>query len=89
MKVRATQTGYYAHKRKYEGDEFILEPIKRIRKDKDDKPREITIMPEQQFSDRWMERVEGPAPKKAKLKKVKKTKAPEEEAGEPVASEGL
>ena len=74
MKVRATQLGYYGHKRRYEGSEFELEPIKRIRKDKDGKPREITIMPEQQFSERWMERV-GPEVK-TRIK-PKKTMKPE------------
>ena len=60
MRVRAIALGYYGHKRRREGDTFTLEPIKRIRKDKDGNMREITITTEQQFSPRWMERVDGP-----------------------------
>lgn len=57
MKVRAkgdpsNWVGYYGHVRRRGGDVFELVPIKTI---KNGKP--ITIMPEQQFSERWMERV--------------------------------
>jgi len=70
MKVRATALGYYGHERRREGDVFVLEPIKRIRKDKDGKAREVTIMPEQQFSERWMEKVDQKAEKPKKEKPV-------------------
>jgi hypothetical protein len=62
MRVRATALGYYGHKRRKEGQEFVLEPIKRLRKDKDGNMREIVISPEQQFSARWMERLDAPVP---------------------------
>ena len=65
MRVRATALGYYGHKRRKEGQEFVLEPIKRLRKDKDGNMREIVITPEQQFSARWMERLDPPANKPA------------------------
>lgn len=74
MKVRATQQGYYGHRRRYEGDEFVLEPIERVRKDpKTGLDKKIMIMPEQQFSTRWMEKVDKPA------KKEKKSAEPEPE----------
>ena len=58
MRVRATRLGYYGHERRKEGAEFTLEPIKRVRKDaKSGRMREITITAEQQFTERWMERV--------------------------------
>lgn len=75
MKVRATQPGYYKHERRREGDVFVLEPIKRQRTDAaTGLMREVTIMPEQQFSERWMEKVDV-APEKPKKEK----KAAEEE----------
>ena len=89
MRVRATQLGYYGHKRRKEGAEFVLEPIKRIRKDKDGNPREITISPEQQFSERWMERVDPIVPKEKKSKKDKKTETLELVEEEKVTTEGL
>ena len=63
MRVRATQLGYYGHKRRHPGQEFDLEPIKRIKIQPDGTSKEITISPEQQFSVRWMERVEAPKAK--------------------------
>lgn len=68
MKVRATALGYYGHKRRQEGAEFELEPIKRLRKQPDGSMKEITITPEQQFSQRWMERVDVPSPSVKKPK---------------------
>ena len=63
MKVRATQLGYYGHERRPEGAVFTLEPIKRMRKDKKTGiMREVTISSEQQFSERWMERIGAAAP---------------------------
>jgi hypothetical protein len=61
MRVRATALGYYGHKRRREGQEFVLEPIKRLRKQKDGSMREIVISAEQQFSNKWMERLDQPA----------------------------
>lgn len=77
MKVRAKRLGYYGHRRRREGDTFDLEPIKKERKDsKTGRTKEVIIAPEQQFSERWMERL-GPAPKPAKVAK--------DESREPVA----
>ena len=73
MKVRATRMGYYGHERRHEGAEFTLEPIKRLRKDaKSGQMKEITISAEQQFSERWMERISPTA------KPVKVVSAPKE-----------
>ena len=69
MKVRATMLGYYGHKRRREGQEFELEPIKRLRKQADGTMKEITISPEQQFSTRWMEKVDAGTPPVAKKTK--------------------
>jgi hypothetical protein len=66
MRVRAIQLGYYGHKRRPEGTEFVLEPIKRIRKQPDGTMKEILISPEQQFSVRWMEKVDTPKKEKPK-----------------------
>ena len=67
MWVRAKSLGFYGHKRRREGAVFQLEAITRMRmqKDKDGKDiglKEVTIKPEQQFSERWMEKVEGTVP---------------------------
>ena len=62
MKVRAIKLGYYGHERRQEGQEFTLEPIKRLRKDKKTgQMKEILISAEQQFSERWMERLTPPS----------------------------
>ena len=78
MRVRAIQLGYYGHKRRHEGDEFDLEPIKRVRKDKDGNSKEVTIMPEQQFSPKWMEKV-GIAQNQSSTKREKKIAVQEQE----------
>jgi len=76
MKVKAKDTGekyagYYGHRRRVPGEVFNLEPIKRLRKDnKTGLMREITITEEQQFSERWMERVDAPVPAKEKKKEM-------------------
>jgi hypothetical protein len=64
MRVRAKAvtgqkySGYYDHKRRVAGEAFTLIPITKTAKD----GRKITISPEQQFSDRWMERIDPKAP---------------------------
>jgi len=58
MKVRATQLGYYNHRRRFEGDIFDLEVLTIKRQDKDGKFKEIRLTPEQQFSPKWMEKIE-------------------------------
>ena len=64
MKVRAKAitgqkySGYYDHRRRIAGEVFTLTPIKKIGKD----GRTIIISPENQFSDRWMEKVDPKAP---------------------------
>ena len=78
MRVRATMLGYYGHERRREGDIFTLEPIKRMRKDpKTGLMREVTIMPEQQFSTRWMEAVDAGVSTEPKQKKEKKSSVEE------------
>lgn len=52
MKVQATKLGYYDHKRMREGEVFELSPIKGLR---NGEPK--TYSPEEQFSDKWMEKV--------------------------------
>jgi hypothetical protein len=80
MRVRAIQLGYYGHKRRREGQEFVLEPIKRLRKDvKTGEMREITISAEQQFSKRWMEKVDVPTPTVKPAKEKKPVEASVEE----------
>ncbi len=54
MKVRALNLGYINHQRRYPGDVFTLTPYK----DKDGK----TVGTEQQFSSRWMEKVDKTVP---------------------------
>ena len=56
IKVRATQLGYYEHKRRREGDVFVLIPIT-------DRYGNI-ITARQQFSKKWMEVVPAETPEK-------------------------
>ena len=63
MKVRALGAsdmwvGFYNHVRRRGGDVFTLIPQEGL--DKDGKPK--TITPDQQFSKRWMERVDDLTP---------------------------
>jgi len=64
MKVRAKlitgqkYSGYYEHKRRVAGEVFNLVPLKKIAKD----GRTIIISPENQFSERWMEKIDPKAP---------------------------
>lgn len=54
MKVRAISLGYQDNRRRYPGDVFVLTPITK---------RDGTIItPEQQFSKRWMEKVDKSTP---------------------------
>ncbi len=63
MKVRAIKDGYYGHKRRRVGAVFMLAPITRMREDKKTGAmKEVTISPEQQFSTRWMEKVDAGVP---------------------------
>lgn len=80
MKVRAKRMGYYEHKRIKPGQEFVLVTRKGL--DRDKKP--ITLTPEKQFTDEWMEKVEAvveddsaPVAAKAKGKAAKPAKEPE------------
>lgn len=72
--------GYYEHKRIKPGQEFVLVTRKGL--DRDRKP--ITLTPEKQFSESWMEKVEdvieddsAPVVTKAKGKAAKAVKEPE------------
>jgi hypothetical protein len=89
MQVRATRLGYYGHERRPEGAVFVLEPIKRIRKDKEGRERMVTISAEQQFSDRWMERVGPGAKSTVKVEAPRKERAFSETIeSEPVVPRG-
>lgn len=57
MKVRATRLGYYDHRRIQPGEIFELKAIKTIKEG-----RQVTIPPTEQFSERWMETIDGSAP---------------------------
>ena len=59
MKVRAKELGYYNHKRRREGVEFDLVEKKGLVNGV-----EKTITVEDQFSDKWMERLAGSEPVK-------------------------
>lgn len=54
MKVRAIKQGYYDLFRRREGEVFELKEIKGL--DRTGKP--VTYSPEEQFSERWMEKVD-------------------------------
>jgi hypothetical protein len=58
MKVRATQVGYYGHKRRREGDVFELV----AQEGKDENGKKIKLSVKDQFSEAWME----PADEEAK-----------------------
>ena len=64
MKVRATQLGYYGHKRRKAGDIFELVPMK-------NRDGSVTSV-EQQFSDVWMESLESSGKAKKSEGKGKK-----------------
>jgi hypothetical protein len=54
MKVRATRIGYYGEKRRLEGEVFTLVPVKA----KDEDGKQVEVSPEDQFSEKWMEKTE-------------------------------
>ena len=60
MKVRALEitgqkySGYYDHKRRVPGEIFTLIPLTRI----DKNGKKVTVSPENQFSKKWMEKVD-------------------------------
>lgn len=56
IKVKATQLGYYEHKRRRAGDVFVLIPLK-------DKNGNV-ITARQQFSKKWMEVVPASTPER-------------------------
>lgn len=65
MKVRATRLGYYGLLRRYPGDEFVLKKFTTRNK----KDEFVELSPEQQFSPKWMEKVDGtvePKPRSSK-----------------------
>lgn len=55
MRVRAKRMGYYEHKRIKPGQEFVLV----TRKGLDQNRKPLTLTPEKQFTETWMEKVEG------------------------------
>lgn len=64
MKVKATRTGFIYHLRRREGDVFTLKPIKGFKRDENGVAKPIVITPEQQFSSKWMERVDERVPER-------------------------
>lgn len=58
MLVKAIRPGYYDLKRRREGDVFELKEIKGFKR-VGEKLEKYTITPEQQFTDTWMEKVDG------------------------------
>lgn len=58
MKVRATQLGFYRLVRRRPGDIFELKPLKGVKMDRDGNRTPHVFAPEEQFSKRWMEKVE-------------------------------
>lgn len=76
MQVKAIREGYHNHRYRKVGEVFNLEPIDGL--DVKGNPKKFSA--EQQFSERWMERLDGSAPAKSKAapKKVQKAEAVEE-----------
>ena len=71
MKVRAKKIGYYEHKRRVEGDEFWLVEKKYV--DKEGKWK--VLLPKEQFSNAWMESVEGSPAAHKPMKQKQEDKA--------------
>lgn len=73
MKVRATKLGYYEDKRRRPGEVFVLKPrqISYFNKKKGQLVHE-EVSADQQFSKKWMEPVDGPAPEQSEPEKPKK-----------------
>jgi hypothetical protein len=69
-------SGYYDHKRRVAGEVFILKAITKIGKD----GKKVIIAPENQFSERWMEKVDKDAPPPKPIEQP----APEEIQGDDV-----
>jgi hypothetical protein len=57
IRVRATREGYYNYKRRKEGEVFYLIPIRGVIRDRSGREKKHTFTPEQQLSEKWMERV--------------------------------
>jgi len=64
MKVRALEitgqkySGYYDHKRRLPGEIFTLVPLTRV----DKNGKKVSVSPENQFSKKWMEKVDKSTP---------------------------
>lgn len=85
MRVRATQTGYYNHKRVRVGQEFILTEQRGL--DADRKP--LVLSPEDQFNARWMEKLDVEADEVAPKAKGKPKTAKVVAASEVPAEESV
>jgi hypothetical protein len=59
MKVRAKQFGYYNLRKVRAGTEFELRPVTGFIQDKTGKLVKKVFSPEEQFSSRWMEKLEA------------------------------
>lgn len=70
IKVRATRLGEYEYCRRREGDVFVLkpreitvvDPVTRMPLIENGKPKTRVLTAEEQFSPRWMERVDDDTP---------------------------
>ena len=78
MKVRAKMLGYYGGRRYREGEEFVIVEREGHRKLKTDVLEKIELSVQDQFSEKWMEPVDGEAP----VKKEKKSRAEKKEERE-------
>lgn len=74
MRVRAIQLGYYGMQRREEGEVFELKPTKALNK-KTGLMEVVSV--EQQFSNKWMERV-------TEESKTRRGVKPQEKSEEPV-----
>ena len=79
MKVRATQLGYYGNVRIQAGTVFDIHPVEGVTRDNKGKKKKLTLTPEQQFSEVWMEKVSEKEAKPEKSEKPKTDKKKSEE----------
>ena len=63
IRVVATRLGFYGHLRRRPGDVFTLRPYKGHRRN-GNKLDPVEVSADQQFSDRWMEKVDKSTPEK-------------------------
>lgn len=57
IKVKAIAKGFYGDSQKEIGDEFVIYPVT-VKRRGDEGWKDVTIQPEEQFSEKWMEKIE-------------------------------